>query len=94
MVIKKKVPKRKKCKKAKWLSEEALLCKLRKEEKTTRLEDGNCLFFMELEELCNSVAKKKRKEKKSSIFFWMHAADSEEQHIAAYSSETVDSKNS
>ena len=43
---------------------------------------------------CNSVAKKKRKEKKSSIFFWMHAADSEEQHIAAYSSETVDSKNS
>ena len=34
---------------------------------------------------------KKKKEKKSSIFFWMH---SEEQHIAAYSSETVDSKNS
>ena len=31
--------------------------KLKKEEKTTRLEDGNCLFFMELEELCNSVAK-------------------------------------
>ena len=27
------IPKQKKCKKAKWLSEEALLCKLRKEEK-------------------------------------------------------------
>ena len=38
--------------------------------------------------------KKKKKKKKSPIFFWIHAADSEEQHIAAYSSETVDSKNS